>query len=42
MTSYRWPRVLRSRAWVTHPLCAARGIIAGDVFAMGLVVAYMC
>ena len=41
MTSYKWPRVLRSRSWVTQPLCAARGIKAGDVFVMGLLMAYL-
>ena len=41
LAAYRWPRVLRARGFAAPPLAATRGVVAGDVFAMALVVAYL-
>ena len=40
LSAYRWPRVLRKGRWVGVPATPTRGVVAGDVFAMALVVAY--
>ena len=40
MTAYAWPRALAISAWSSPPIHATRGIIAGDAFAMTLVIAY--
>ena len=41
LAAYRWPRHIRHNNWVSGAASATRGIVAGDVFAMALVVAYL-
>ena len=41
LAAYRWPRYLRHKHLVSGGASATRGILAGGVFAMALVVAYL-
>ena len=41
LSSYRFPRLLKYRSWVAQPVLPSRGVLAGDVFAMALVTAYL-